>query len=257
MYMAPPSLAFFGADTQNSSVLYEGYNQCKLYREVLQTTGQGAWSHIIGSESTDPGRWSTGNGWAVAGMSRVLATIKASGVGDWEGQDATWWASAESDLLQWITEILDAVVASDLDSGLVRNYIDADQSISSDHTFGEISGSSLIASVIYRLAPSLSASYIEWADGIRSVLSGVDAATGQWIVDQEGRASPAIDPLAWGGNAVAESPEGQAFVVMLYSAWRDCVLAGHCALSGGLFGSDTTKRAVSLGRRNAHRRTTH
>ncbi|KAF9039464.1 hypothetical protein BDZ89DRAFT_945434 [Hymenopellis radicata] len=254
MYMAPPFLAFYGADTQNASLIYEGYNQCKLYREVLQSTGTGAWSHIIGPQSYDPGHWSTGNGWAAAGMSRVLATIKASGVATWEGQDATWWASAETDLLGWITEILDAVVGSQLDNGLVKNYLDTDGSVASEQTFGEISGSSAIASVIYRLAPSLSASYITWADGIRAVLGGVDEATGEWFVSQEGRASPAIDPLAWGGNAVEESPEGQAFVVMMYSAWRDCVLSGHCSLYGGLLDDGETQKRDTVHGSDAHRR---
>ncbi len=255
MYMTPPFLAFYGADTQNASLIYEGYNQCKLYREVLQPTGTGAWSHIIGPQSYDPGLWSTGNGWAATGMSRVLATIRASGVATWEGQDATWWASAETDLLTWITEILDAVVASELDNGLVRNYLDTDGSVAAEHTFGEISGSAAIASVIYRLAPSLSASYITWADGIRAVLGGVSEATGAWHVSQEGRASPAIDPLAWGGDAVEESPEGQAFVVMMYSAWRDCVLSGYCSLSGGLLGdAETQKRDTVHGRRDMMRR---
>ena len=250
MYMAPPLLAFYGADIQDASIIYEGYNQCKLYREILQPSGQGPWAHIIGPESNDPGQWSTGNGWAAAGMARVLKTIQVSGVGSWEGQEAEWWASAEADLLEWITQILDAVIESDLDGGLVRNYLDDDGSVSAEHTFGEISGSAVFASVIYRLAPSLGASYVRWADGIRNVLNGVSASTGEWIVSQQGAASPAIDPLAWGGGIVEVSPEGQTFVVLMYSAWRDCVLSSVCDRSGGLIGGGTAtaKRGIPHGR---------
>lgn len=55
-------LAFYGADTQDASILFEAYNQCKLYRDILQPSGTGAWSHIMGPQSHDPGLWSTGNG---------------------------------------------------------------------------------------------------------------------------------------------------------------------------------------------------
>lgn len=192
-------------------------------------------------------------------MARVRATIRASGVGSWAGQDPTWWASAETDLLGWITQILDAVMASDLDNGLVRNYLDNDGSVDAVHTFGEISGSAMFASVIYRLADELGPPYVKWADGIRETLNGVHRTTGQWVVSQEGAASPAIDPLAWGGDAVALSPEGQAFVVMMYSAWRDCILAGVCSRTGGMLRSNVeTKREIVHGRRDLHRkRRTH
>lgn len=246
MYMTPPVLAFYGAETNDPSYVYEGYNQCKLYREVLQTEGTGAWSHIIGTQSYDPGKWSTGNGWAAAGMVRVLFTIRASGVRNWEGQDATWWDSADADLVSWIKEILDGVQASGLDTnGLVRNYLD------DGNQFGEISGSALFASVVYRLAGELGDSYVQWADGIRETLNGKDSETGAWIVSADGAASPAIDPLAWGGGAVELSPEGQSFVVMMYSAWRDCVLAGTCVRSG----SGVTKRETKSTRHwSVHRR---
>ena len=79
MYMAPPFLAYYAADTDNEDLLREVVRQCGLYREVLQlNTGSsydGLWRHIIGPEAQDTGLWSTGNAWAAAGMARVLATV--------------------------------------------------------------------------------------------------------------------------------------------------------------------------------------
>ena len=69
--MVPPFLAYYGADTQNASILLHSYTQCQLYRQVLQLSSGGAWMHIMGPQNQ---LWSTGNGWAAAGMTRVLAT---------------------------------------------------------------------------------------------------------------------------------------------------------------------------------------
>ncbi|KAG6807384.1 hypothetical protein H0H93_001641, partial [Arthromyces matolae] len=70
MYMAPPFIAYYAADTNDASLLQESVNQCSLYRQILQsnTTASyhGVWEHIIGPQSQDTGIWSTGNGWAAA-----------------------------------------------------------------------------------------------------------------------------------------------------------------------------------------------
>ena len=62
IYMVPPFLAYYGADTQNASVLLQSYTQCQLYRQVLQPSSGGAWMHIMGPQNQDTGLWSTGNG---------------------------------------------------------------------------------------------------------------------------------------------------------------------------------------------------
>lgn len=50
-------------------------------------------------------------------------------------------------------------------------------------------------------------------------------------VDENGLASPAVNPLGWGDRTpfTSGSPEGQSFIVLLYAAWRDCVEAGVCS----------------------------
>ncbi|KAJ7233097.1 family 88 glycosyl hydrolase [Mycena rebaudengoi] len=221
MYMAPPFLAFYAADSDNATLLEETYKQCGLYRDVLQSKDKGMWQHIIGPQggATDRGHWSTGNGWAAAGMARVLATIMHAPV----AKPAAWRDSAVNDLSAWIKEILDTAREAPADGGLLRNYLD---DTSPAHGFGEIAGSSLLASVAYRMAvlqpAAFGAEYVKWADGVRGVL-----ADGHVV---NGVATPAVNPHDWHDTKpdTNGSPEGQGMVVLMYAAWRDCVNAGTC-----------------------------
>ncbi|KAJ7138865.1 hypothetical protein C8R46DRAFT_866720, partial [Mycena filopes] len=242
MYMAPPFLAYFAADTNNASLLEIAYRQCGLYREVVlfnsdsnstspvgTSPTNGSWHHIVGPQSADAGLWSTGNGWAAAGMTRVLATVLKAPV----ATRAPWRASAVSDLTAWIKEIVDGARAQPTESGLLRNYLN--DTSGDGHGFGEISGSSLLAAVAYRmvvLAPEVfdAPTYVGWADSIRTVLSGNDAL-GNPHVTSNGTVTPAVNPLGWSDTApwTAGSPEGNNFVVLLYSAWRDCVYSRLCS----------------------------
>ncbi|KAK7005801.1 hypothetical protein R3P38DRAFT_1718021 [Favolaschia claudopus] len=243
IYMAPPFLAFAGADQNNASLLEIAYRQCGLYREVClfdsnattfslpgTSPTNGRWRHIIGPQSPEHGLWSSSNGWAAAGMARVLATVMKAPV----AVGTSWRAQAISDLTAWIKEIVDGARASPTDDDLLRNYLD---DISGDgRGFGEISGSSLIAAVAYRmviLTPKEfpAKTYIPWADNIRKVISGNDAA-GNPHITSNGTATPAVNPLSWLDTKpwTAGSPEGNNFVVLMYAAWRDCVYAGVCEL---------------------------
>ncbi|KAJ7346965.1 hypothetical protein DFH08DRAFT_206749 [Mycena albidolilacea] len=240
IYMAPPFIAFFAADSNNASLLETAYLQCGLYREVLlfgsnastfsavgTSDTDGRWHHIVGPQSAEPGLWSSSNGWAAAGMARVLATIIKAPV----AVGTQWRATAIADLTAWIKEIVDGARSSPTDDDLLRNYLN---DTTTGHGFGEISGSSLIASVAYRmtiLAPHAfpAATYVSWADSIRTVLGGNDAQ-GNPHITSNGTATPAVNPLAWLDTTpwTAGSPEGNNFVVLLYTAWRDCVWAGVC-----------------------------
>ncbi|CAK5274621.1 unnamed protein product, partial [Mycena citricolor] len=233
MYMAPPFMAYFAATSGNASLLQASYEQCGLYREVLlfgsnattfspvnSSATSGRWHHIVGPQSADLGLWSTGNGWAAAGMTRVLVTVMHAPIANSTG----WAPAAISDLTAWIKEIIDGARASPLDNGLLRNYLDDTDSAVG---FGETSGSALLASVVYRmviLAPTEfpAAIYVPWADALRSVLAK--------HVSRDGIAAPAVNPLSWLDPTpwITGSPEGQNFFVLLYAAWRDCIFSGLC-----------------------------
>lgn len=120
MYMVPPFLAYYGVLTGNRTLLQEAYNQVMFYRRYLRDpSANNLWKHIqLGSNGTDSGHWSTGahlplpslrflhtcagNGWAAAGMLRVLSTIKQSGFAD-------TMRSQQVDLANWIQEIHDGI----------------------------------------------------------------------------------------------------------------------------------------------------
>ncbi|EDR06770.1 uncharacterized protein LACBIDRAFT_299633 [Laccaria bicolor S238N-H82] len=225
VYMVPPFLAYYGADTQNTSILLQSFTQCQLYRQVLQPSSGGAWMHIMGPQNQDTGLWSTGNGWAAAGMTRVLATFLKSPFA--QQLNGTAQADAVGGLTGYIKEILDGAMSSPMSFGLLRNYLN--DTSGDGQGFPEISGSMLLASV----------AYISWADNIRAVLGAYDAS-GNPHITKTGIATPAVNPLNWHDTTpyTSGSPEGQNFVVLMYAAWRDCVYAEVCgnplaASSGG------------------------
>lgn len=206
IYMVPPFLAYYGVAENDLVVLREAANQCKLYEEILGTQN-GPWYHITGPDATDKGLWSSGNGWAAAGMSRVIATMR-NGPHDAETK------AEQEDLSGLIQQIIDGAIQLDTDqSGLLRNYLN-------DTTwFGEISGTSLIAATALRMAKldgqRFGSKYTDWAVKKMGV---VDSK-----VNADGIASPAVNPLGWKNKTpyTTGSPEGQAFVVLLHAAYRD------------------------------------
>ncbi|EDR06803.1 uncharacterized protein LACBIDRAFT_299692 [Laccaria bicolor S238N-H82] len=256
VYMVPPFLAYYGADTPNASILLQSYTQCQLYRQVLQPSSGGAWMHIMGPQNQDTGLWSTGNGWAAAGMTRVLATFLKSPFA--QQLNGTAQADAVEGLTGYVMEILDGAMSSPMSFGLLRNYLN--DTSGDGQGFPGISGSTLLASVVYRMAvlrpdvfassnssnPTSSSSvssYISWADNIRAVLGAYDAS-GNPHITKTGIATPAVNPLNWHDTTpyTSGSPEGQNFVVLMYAAWRDCVYAEVC---GNPLAASTTTSATA------------
>ncbi|KAF2260183.1 hypothetical protein CC78DRAFT_37195 [Lojkania enalia] len=207
IYMVPPFLAYYGVASDDVNLAKEGANQVKLYREVLGTEA-GTWKHIVGPGAPDDGIWSTGNAWAAAGASRVLATLRKS---KFDGETK----SEQGELVGTIKAIIDGAIAQDNDqSELLRNYL-PDSS-----WWGEISGTALLAATALRMAKlepgTFGESYKEWA------LKKMDVVDSH-IEEGTGIAKPAIDPLNWRNTEpyVAGSPEGQSFIILLHAAARD------------------------------------
>lgn len=244
--MVPPFLAYSAVATQNASLLREAVRQCELHLEVLRIgeskakvgSCKGAWQHfVVGPEGGDfgkegnPGLWSTSNGWAAAGMVRVLATLK-------QWTDEVYDLRNDGDekktsLVNTIVEILDCAVAAPAEvlfggsKSLLRNYLDDEE------WFGEAAGTALLASVAYRLAvliPELDwTRYIDWADRSReAVASCVDKGTG--VIAPVVKWSDWRDRNPWD----EASSEAQSFAILMYTAYRDCVCAGKCKESGNV-----------------------
>ncbi|KAL7941526.1 Six-hairpin glycosidase-like protein [Trichoderma barbatum] len=214
MFMSFPFLAYQAVQKGDASLMAEVVKQCGLQRDVLKTSQYNSWRHIIGPQSQDTGLWATGNGWAAYGMVRVLATLQK-----WSGSASM--TSQANQLKGWIQEILTGALASNLDGGLLRNYVN-DQS-----WFGEISGTAMLAAVAYRMAANDPAmfpqKYIDWADARRVALANYQGSDGVF--------SPAVNPYGWTdrNKYTKGSPEGQAFSVFLYTAYRDCISSKVCS----------------------------
>ncbi|KAL6693521.1 hypothetical protein J3F84DRAFT_401419 [Trichoderma pleuroticola] len=214
MAMSFPFLAYLAVQQGNLSLMAETVTQCGLQRAVLKTSQFNNWRHIIGPQSQDTGLWSTGNGWASYGMVRVLHTLQK-----WSGSSSSM-TSQIGQLKGWIKEILDGAMLSGLDNGLLRNYLN------DDSWFGETSGTALLSAVAYRMAVNdpgmFPKKYITWADTNRKALAQHQNG---------GVFAPAVNPYSWLDRTkyTKGSPEGQAFMVNLYTAYRDCVGAGVCA----------------------------
>lgn len=98
------------------------------------------------------------------------------------------------------------------------NYYDS----ASGSSFSDASGSALLAASAYRLAQLTgNTSFVSKADTIRTaVFAAVDRSTG-WL-------APVVDPLSFKAEA-SQSPEAEAFVLLLQAAYRDHYAAGASA----------------------------
>lgn len=226
VYMVPPFLAYYAVATNDAAYLSEAVRQCKMHRQVLLANETnigctGLWHHFVGEKDfKNLGLWSTSNGWAAAGMVRVLATIRK-----WGGiaNDDNEWRREGEDLVGHIKEIIDCAMRADKDGSppLLRNNLDEASS------FGEGAGTALITSAIYRMAvlePRVFGQmYLDWADvTYDAVRRTVSAETGLM--------RPVIDWSDFRNWKLSElgTSEGQSFAILMSTARRDCVHAGIC-----------------------------
>jgi rhamnogalacturonyl hydrolase YesR len=226
--MVPPFIAYFAAFDQTgnkTTLLQAAYDQCRLYRKYLQDPTTKLWKHVVLGSWQDNGLWGTGNGWAAAGMLRVLQTISNSDV-------SGSFLAQQQDLLGWIEEIVGAAwkyqvrvpcysttslrllvadVHPQTSSGALRNVINDSGS------FTDSASTALIASVAFRLAVlnGNNATYIANANAAYNFVYR--------NIDSDGWLRNTVDPLTFNSLSQPDdpSPEGQSFVLLLESARRD------------------------------------
>lgn len=172
----PPTI---GALNGKKGLLIEAYNQIRLYRDALTQDSSGLWQHIVqgNSGSQDHSHWATGNGWAASGMLRVLYTIHASSFSD-------QLKSQQSDLVEWISEIVDNAWEHQVSSGALLNHIDEAGS------FIDASGTALLAAATFRLAV--------FTSNPRNVKNAVKAR--KWVletIDEDGWLKEVVNPYDW------------------------------------------------------------
>ncbi|KAG8871930.1 hypothetical protein FRB97_008177 [Tulasnella sp. 331] len=224
VYMVPPFLAYYGAVTRNESLLREAYTQISLYRAVLFAPNESLWTHIYSPSSAnyfnDTGLWSTGNGWAAAGMLRVLATIKHSPF-------SANFHSEKRDLSKWITEIHTGMTkylpaspknTSFETGGLFFNYVD--QQVTTNITFPDASGTALFAASVYRHITLMNPpSYGKIVAAAERARKAIYANNGGVHFDANGWLRPVVNPHSFqmAGNM---SDEAQSFMLQLNHNWE-------------------------------------
>lgn len=121
MYMVPPFLAYYGAQTSNVTLLQIAYDQCRMYRRLMQDQVTQTWRHVhLGNKTfSDEGLWSTGNGWSAAGLMRVYATLNNLRDDSIRVETVAW----KSDIASWVIEIVDgAFKFQSNETQLLPNY---------------------------------------------------------------------------------------------------------------------------------------
>ncbi|KAL4241438.1 hypothetical protein ABKN59_000388 [Abortiporus biennis] len=206
IYMAPPFIAYYGAligGNDGETLLQTAYDQIRLYRQNLLDEDAGLWRHIALGQGTDPTHWATGNAWAAAGMLRVLETIKHSSA-------SKKFISQQKDLLSWVDDILTSTWQHQRSDGGLYNVID------DSSTFLDTASTALMAAATFRwsiLTNDLS--HVSAANNAMSLIQSKVNSDG-WLLDT-------VDPETFHAPLAdgEHSPEGQAFVLLLQSAYRD------------------------------------
>jgi unsaturated rhamnogalacturonyl hydrolase len=191
MYMSPPFLAIAGYPG-------EAVRQLEAYRKILYDEQKRLYSHSWDDDRKEFVRsafWSVGNGWAAAGITRVIAALP-------EGSPVEKKA-----LVEHLIELIDSCLSYRRKDGFFHDILDDPGS------FAEVNLSQMLAYCIYRGVQRgyLGREYLEKADFMREAVYGkVDAdglvrgVCGAPFFDRPGTAT-----------------EGQAFFLLMEAAYKD------------------------------------
>ena len=190
-YMAPPFLAVAGRPD-------EAVRQVLGYRQTLRDPATGAYFHIWDEDRQRFERkllWGVGNGWAAAGMTRVIRALPES------------MKSEREQVESFVRELLDACLRYQREDGLFHDVLN------DPATFVETNAAQMLAYSIYRGVRGgwLASSYLRVADRIRAAVHRKVDAYG---LVQGVCGAPNFDRP---GTAT----EGQAFFLLMEAAFRD------------------------------------
>jgi len=184
-YMAPPFLAEAGH-------FEEAVAQIERFRELMLDKNKGLYSHIWDDGEKRFRRadvWGVGNGWAAAGMVRVIRTLPETMAGDKER------------LIGYVRELIDNVLPHQREDGLFHDVLDNPES------FVETNVAQMIAYSIYSgvKAGWLEERYLAAANRMR--------AAAQAKVDKDGFVRGVCGSPNFDRSGTAT--EGQAFFLLM------------------------------------------
>lgn len=190
-YMAPPFLCKYGD-------VDEAMKQIKGFRKYLYSERDHLLSHIWDDDLQEFDRgvyWGVGNGWTLAGITRVIAMLDESRTEE------------RKYLLDYVRELLDGCLRHQREDGLFHDILDDPGS------FVETNVGQMIAYTIYRgvAAGYLEKTYLDNADRAREAAYKKVDAYGfvRDVCAMPHFISPGI------------APEGQAFFILMEAAARD------------------------------------
>ena len=191
MYMAPPFLAVVGQ-------VEEAIRQIQGIKKRLWNSGKKLYAHIWNEDQKTLRRaayWGVGNGWAAAGITRVIRALPESRVKE------------KQLLVLHLRDLLDGCFSYQRQDGLFHDVVDQPD------TFVETNLAQMLAYSLYRGIAGgwLPSEYKEQADKLRkSVHQKVDASG--YVQGVCG--APKFD-------RAGTAPEGQAFFLLMEAAWQE------------------------------------
>lgn len=191
MYMGPPFLAVAGHPQ-------EAVKQIEGFRKRLWNSEKKLYSHIWDeSENRFEHKdfWGVGNGWAAAGMTRVIKALP---------RDMT---DEKNRLAKYVKEVIDGCLAYQREDGLFYNVVDNPQ------TFVETNLAQMLAYSIYCGVHGgwLDDSYLKYADKMRNAVHKK--------VDGYGLVQGVCGAPYF--NSPGTATEGQAFFLLMEAAAKD------------------------------------
>lgn len=190
-YMVPPFLAVAGQPA-------EAVKQISGYRQILRDPAKKLYYHIWDEDRQAFERkllWGVGNGWAAAGMARVIRALPPE------------MLSEKEEISAFVRELLDACLIYQRPDGLFHDILD------DPNSFVETNAAQMLSYTIYRGVQGgwLARSYLESADRMR------EAAYRQ--VDEFGLVQGVCGAPNF--NHPGTATEGQAFFLLMEAAYAD------------------------------------
>jgi rhamnogalacturonyl hydrolase YesR len=191
MYMVPPFLAVAGHPRK-------AVKQIVGYRKILMNPETKLYYHIWDDDKQDFERklfWGVGNGWAAAGMTRVIRLLPET------------MQEERSLLISFVREVVDGCLVYQRADGLFHDILDDPAS------FVETNLAQMLSYSIYRGVHGgwLASDYLEAADRMREA---VYAKVDDFGLVQDVCGAPNF-------NRPGTATEGQAFFLLMEAAWMD------------------------------------